>query len=522
MKYSIKFIVVGIFIISQAVVAQQQKTPIMGWSSWNNYQININEEIILKQADAMVSSGLKAVGYSYINIDDGYFGGRDKSGKLFCDSIKFPNGMKHIADYIHSKGLKAGIYSEAGANTCGSIWNNDEKGIGVGLWEHDKQDLNLFFNDWGYDFLKVDWCGGEKQGLDEEKRYLKIINTVRDIKQDITFNICRWKFPGTWAINSADSWRISGDIRANFKSILDIIDKNTFLSAYAVPGHFNDMDMLQVGRGMTYEEDKAHFSMWCMMSSPLLAGNDLANMSKQTIEILTNTEIIAINQDVVGLQAIKKQDKDSVQLWVKPLGGRMSNTKAIAVLNTSDEDVSFTLDMNKVGLKNIIYARDVWKHENIIVSDDIIVVEVPRHGIVVYKLTGAEVLFQKDYEAENAYLNAFIGEHGNEAPLTLKPVENINASEGYVIKGLGGSSDNWIEFQHVFVEESGNYELVPSFVESGDVEFQIDVNGEKVDKSASSTGIIVNLKKGENKIRINNEFKQLPDFDKIQILNIKR
>lgn len=167
----------------------------MGWSSWNHFHVDINEQLIKEQADAMISSGLYDAGYRFINIDDGYFGGRDADGKLFSHKIKFPSGMKSLAEYIHGKKLKAGIYSDAGKNTCGSIYDNDPNGIGVGIYGYIEQDCNLFFKDWKYDFLKVDWCGGEKMKLDEENEYSKIINAVKAIDSSIVFQCLSMEIP---------------------------------------------------------------------------------------------------------------------------------------------------------------------------------------------------------------------------------------------------------------------------------------------------------------------------------------
>jgi alpha-galactosidase len=372
-------------LISLGLWAQKGKTPIMGWSSWNNFRVNINEPLIREQADAMVSSGMVKAGYRYVNIDDGYFGGRDAHGNLFADSIKFPSGMKALADYIHRKGLKAGIYTDAGSNTCGSIWDNDKNGIGVGLYGHIKQDCNQFFNQWGYDFLKVDWCGGEQQKLDEKNEYLRIIREVRSIRKDIVFNLCRWQFPGEWAITEADSWRISGDITATWGSICHIIDLNTDLAKYASPGHYNDMDMLQVGRGMTYDEDKSHFSMWCMMLSPLLAGNDLRTMSKETIEIFTNREMIAIHQDEACIQVERKLKEGSVEVWVKPLGKAAKKEFAVAVLNRGDNPAAYTLSFANLGINGVPKARDVWQHKNVSVINGKLSLDLPKHGIVVLR-----------------------------------------------------------------------------------------------------------------------------------------
>jgi len=306
---------------------------------------------------------------------------------LFSDSLKFPSGMKALVDYIHRKGLKAGIYSDAGSNTCGSIYDNDKNGIGVGLYGHVKADCDLFFNQWGFDFLKVDWCGGERQKLDEKTEYLSILKEVKSINKNIVFNICRWTFPGEWAIKTADSWRISGDIQSKFESICNIIDINAGLAKYASPGHFNDMDMLQVGRGMTYEEDKAHFSMWCMMVSPLLAGNDLRSMSSETIEILTNKEVIALNQDPACIQAERIVKDGTTEIWLKPLGKKDGKTKAIAVFNRGESPITYILKPEILNVSKIAKIRDLWQHKNLGKFGKGISAKVPKHGILVLRIT---------------------------------------------------------------------------------------------------------------------------------------
>lgn len=376
---------------AKSLEVKKPQTPIMGWSSWNNFHVAINEEVIKAQADFMVSSGMAAAGYSYVNIDDGFFGGRDSNGDLLVHKERFPNGMKVISDYIHSKGLKAGIYSDAGINTCASQWDKDTIGVGSGLMGHDRKDLKLMLNDWNYDFIKVDWCGGDWLGLDEQTRFTQIANTINDIKPNTVFNICRWQFPGTWAIQIADSWRISGDISNDFNSILHIIDLNADLWKYASPGHVNDMDMLQVGRGMTYDEDKTHFTMWSMMNSPLLAGNDLRRMSAQTIEILTNKEIIALNQDPLVYQARRVVDNGDLEIWAKPLISTMSGKVAVTLLNRSNKVATMSLDLNTVGIdvsKGYTY-RDIWAKKDFERSQkNTVNFEVPKHGVVVLTIDG--------------------------------------------------------------------------------------------------------------------------------------
>lgn len=380
-----RFLIIG-FLMGYVLplVSAQAKPPIMGWSSWNHFRIHIDEKMIREQAGAMVSSGLYNAGYRFVNIDDGYFKGRDGNGNLLTDDKKFPSGMGALAAYIHSKGLKAGIYTDAGENTCGSIWDNDKNGIGVGIYGHIEQDCNLLFKQWKYDFLKVDWCGGEKMKLDEQTEYTKIIDAVKAIDKNIVFNVCRWQFPGEWAIKKADSWRISGDIRESFSSILKIIDLNAGLYKYASPGHYNDMDMLQVGRGMSYEEDKTHFSMWCMMNSPLLAGNDLRSMSKETVEILTNKELIDIDQDIAQVQARKIWKEDNIEIWLKQL--KKKGQKAIAIMNRGGKDTVFSLTPEKAGIKKSNRLRDLWLHKELGKAGTGKSITIPGHGIVVFKV----------------------------------------------------------------------------------------------------------------------------------------
>lgn len=369
-------------------------TPIMGWSSWNEYNTNISEEIIMAQADAMVSTGMKDAGYTYINIDDGYFYGRDENGKVQSNPQKFPDGMAALAAYIKSKGLKAGIYTDAGINTCASCWSRDTLGMGVGLWGHDRNDITQYLVEWGYDFIKVDWCGAEWMELEQSWRYTQISNTIREIRPDAVFNICSWGFPGTWVVNIADSWRISYDIKNNFESILYIIDLNADLWEYSSPGHVNDMDMLQVGRGMSYDEDKSHFTMWCFMNSPLIAGNDLINMSQQTLSILTNRELIAINQDPMGYQARRLKSENGLEVWARPLIHVTSGEVAVALFNRTERSAKIGLNLKEVGIdaEKGYHVHDLWQKTNKEgITKPELTYEVPSHGIVALRIKGENI-----------------------------------------------------------------------------------------------------------------------------------
>ncbi|RKD17132.1 alpha-galactosidase [Pelobium manganitolerans] len=370
------------------VQAQTIKPPIMGWSSWNHYHINIDESIIKGQADAMVSSGMAAAGYQFINIDDGFFGGRDSiTGKLYCHPVKFPSGMRMLSDYIRSKGLTPGIYSDAGANTCGSKYDKDPHGFGVGMYKHIKEDAATFFVDWNFDFIKIDWCGGKWLNLNEQTEYTSIINGIRAVKPEARINVCRWEYPGKWVEKIADSWRISGDIRENFGSIKKIIDLAADTYKYSSPGHYNDLDMLQVGRGMSYDEDKTHFTMWCFMNSPLLAGNDLTKMSKQTIEILTNKEVIALNQDEGFYQGrrLKVDEKSGLEIWEKKLGKDLKG-QAIVLYNPTGKEINYTLEANEIGLNKNVVLRDLWAHKDLGKLNQNGNFTIPKHGVVCLKV----------------------------------------------------------------------------------------------------------------------------------------
>jgi len=378
-------------LVATASLAQRSQKPLMGWASWNAYRNEISEDLIKSQADALIELGLDKYGYTYLNIDDGYFGGRDQDGNLISHPTKFPSGMKSIADYIHSKGLKAGIYTDAGINSCTSYWDSDPNGVGIGLFGNERRDLTLMLNDWGYDFVKVDWCGGDWMELDEQIRYTEIGNIIRELKPEAVYNVCRWKFPGNWVVGVADSWRVSPDIAESFGSVMSIVDQNADLWKFSGPGHVNDMDILQVGRGMTYEEDKTHFSMWCILNSPLIAGNDLTKVSEQTISILKNEELIALNQDPLVYQARKMKDEGELEIWAKPLKSTLSGEVAVVLLNRSNASSKITFELKDVGISSSVgYTyRELWAKKDFPESTQFTqTFDVPSHGVIVLKIKG--------------------------------------------------------------------------------------------------------------------------------------
>lgn len=308
------------------------KTPPMGWNSWNRYHCDVSEKLIMAMADAMATNGMKDAGYAYIVIDDCWQVSRDENGNIVADKERFPNGMKYLADYVHSKGLKFGIYSSAGTVTC------QRRPGGFG---HEYQDA-LFYARSGVDFLKYDWCGSSTQ--DAKSSYTNMRDALYTAGRPILFSICEWgsSKPWEWAGNVGHMWRTTGDISDSWNSMIDIFDRQKDLARYAGPGKWNDPDMLEVGNGgMTTEEYRTHFSLWCMLAAPLIAGNDIQNMNEDTKSILLNKEMIAIDQDTLGRQATCYRDVNGYQIWVKALS---NNEKAICLLNKTDEKKSVLVD----------------------------------------------------------------------------------------------------------------------------------------------------------------------------------
>ena len=501
----------------------------MGWASWNNYAVNISESIIKLQANAMVSSGLSAAGYKYINIDDGFFNGRYSNGGLRLDTIKFPHKMKYVADYIHSKGLKAGYYSEAGANTCGSQYNGQTGGIGGGLFGHDQQDVDTIFRNWGFDFLKVDYCGGLVQKLDEKARYTAIRTAMNNIgRTDINYNVCRWEFPGSWVTTVADSWRISLDINLSWNSVLFNLDKNAYLAAFCSQGHYNDMDMLEVGRGLTAEEDKSHFSMWCIMSSPLVLGNDMTSISKTTKSILTNDEVIAVNQDTTGLQAkIITDNAKGLQVWAKPLNGKLSKERAVVLFNRTASAATIAVKWKDLNLVGSATARDLWKHTDLGSMDSMYTATVPSHGVVMLKVVGTQTRLQEVFEAEYGWINNF-NLKSNSALVANQGLASVDTTcSGRAKAGwLGNSADNYLEFRDIYANTAGSYNLKITYISGENRTATMTVNGKDTVLTAlnsnswatSKTNTYrITLQQGYNTIRFANAMAWMPDMDKIQL-----
>lgn len=533
MKHTYKITIAALFVSQIAFSQTTNKKPLMGWASWNQYGFNINEALFKNQSDAMVSSGLNAVGYEYINVDDGFFDGRYADGTLKINATKFPNGMKAVADYAHSKGLKAGFYSDAGESSCGGLYNGQTGGVGGGLYKHDQQDCDLVFKTWGFDFYKVDYCGGIVSVLDEETRYTAIKNAIDKTGREVNYNACRWLFPGTWITRVASSWRVSPDINTVpgsvpvWTRIMNNLDLNTYLAPYCSAGHYNDMDMLEVGRGMSFEEDKSHFSMWCIMSSPLLLGNDLTKMSAQTKTILTNTEVIALNQDTTALQAHLISDDGGLQVWAKKLNGRHSLERAVVLFNRSASAASISVKWSDLDLVGAATARDLWSHTDLGSFPTGYTATVPSRGVVVLKVVGTKAILQEVFEAEYAWLNNYNHiKNNNVIADQARHEKDATCSRGAKVTYLGRNADNYIEFQDVYAKVAGEYNLTISYMSGENRSAVLSVNGVTQNLTNMNSGgfstlkdlvLKVNLKAGYNTIRMSNTSGWMPNFDKISL-----
>ncbi|MGM9730124.1 MAG: alpha-galactosidase D [Prevotella sp.] len=517
--------------------AQPYEKPTMGWSSWNTYRVNISADLIMKQADAMAQQGLKEVGYKYINIDDGFFGGRDSNGRLLVHAARFPNGLEPVVKHVHSLGFKAGIYSDAGHNTCGNFWDKDEKGDGVGLYGHDQQDADYFFKRLKFDFIKIDFCGGdaaqntEHLDLDEKERYTAIRKAIDNTgRKDVRINVCRWNFPGTWVHNVGSSWRMDADISPDWNAVKRIIAKNRYLSAYATEGHYNDMDMLEIGLGLSDAEERTHFGMWCIQSSPLLIGCDMTTIPTKSLELLKNKELIAINQDELALQAYVVKQEEGVSLYVKDIQTLNGTKRAVAIYNPTENEHNFELKMGDVDLDGTVKVRDVFAHKDMPkVENGIMNVNILPHDTRIFVLNAEKRNAHTIYEAETAWLERFQCLGINNSLGYANYADSECCSGGAKVEWLGNNKDNYMEWRNVFCSEDGVYNMILSYVTNEDRSVYCSVNGNTDfeiktpgnDKNCVRTvSCQIRLKKGMNTIRLGNADAWCPDIDKIEIARL--
>src|SRR2546429_4365441 len=323
--------------------AGRPRPPPMGYNNWNSTGCGaaFNADFVRHTADFFVSSGLKAAGYTYVNVDDCWaLPARDADGNLVPDPVRFPDGIKAIADYVHDRGLKFGIYTSAGTKTC------NKAGFPGGLG-HEQTDANLFAS-WGVDYVKYDNCNN--QGVDAVTRYTAMRDALKATGRPITYSICEWgqNKPWNWGAGVGHLWRTTGDISDNWSRVVSIVHANMALAQFAGPGHWNDPDMLEVGNGhLTDTEYRSHFSLWAMMAAPLLIGTDLRKATPSTMDILLNADVIALDQDPLGVQGAPIRTRDGLDVFVKPLA---NGDRAVALFNETDQAQRISTSASEVGL----------------------------------------------------------------------------------------------------------------------------------------------------------------------------
>ncbi len=328
-------------------------TPPMGWNSWNKVGTNVSEILIKEMADAMVTNGFLEAGYQFINIDDSWQWSRSTNGVIVADPTRFPSGIEALAGYVHSRGLKLGVYSDRGTQTCGGH---------PGSEGHEVLDADTYAQ-WGVDYLKYDNCNAAPSTEDAD--YQKMGNALLNSGRPIVYSICAWQFQ-SWMPNCGNLWRTTMDISDNWQSMTSNMDNNESLAGDAGPGHWNDPDMLEVGNGgMTTTEYRAHFTMWCMMAAPLILGNDLRSASSAIKGILTNAEVIALDQDAAGIQGTRVRKSGNLEVWCKPLGSTNGNIKGVALLNRGTAAATIQANWGDIGLSGYATVRDLWAQQDL-------------------------------------------------------------------------------------------------------------------------------------------------------------
>ncbi len=352
------------------------KTPPMGWNSWNLFAGRIDDKTVREMADALVSSGMRDAGYIYLNIDDTWEGDRDANGVIHSNN-KFPN-MKALADYVHSKGLKFGIYSSPGPYTCAGY---------EGSYAHEAQDAKTYAG-WGVDYLKYDWCSAARLYPDTAMRavYQKMGDALRATNRPIVYSLCQYGRENVWEWGpkvGGNLWRTTGDINDTYKRMMEIVDTQSEIAKFAGPGHWNDPDMLEIGNGgMTTDEYRTHMSLWAVFAAPLLAGNDVRGMTDDTRSILLNKEVLAVDQDPMGVQGHRADKNGDIEYYARPLN---NGDMALVVVNRANASASLKIPWAEMHIADGTQLRDLWKHEDLTAKADQ-EFTIPAHGSLMFRM----------------------------------------------------------------------------------------------------------------------------------------
>jgi alpha-galactosidase len=355
------------------------RTPPMGWNSWNHFRLNINDSVIRAQARAMASNGMKAAGYEYVVIDGGWEGYHDAQGVFHPNILKFPD-MKKLCEYVHSLGLKVGIHDSPGPVSC----SGREASYG-----HEQQDAETFAR-WGIDFVKYDWCSGRLVYKPDQMKeaYEKFHQALLATGRPILYSLCQYGMQDVWEWGPSvggNMWRTTGDIKNNYYSMAYIGFEQNGLEKYAGPGHWNDPDMLEVGNdALKPEEERMQMSLWSLLAAPLFAGNDLAKMTPETLSILTNREVIAVDQDPKGIQGHRVWQQGPMEIWMKPLA---DGSKAVGMFNREEHEMTVTLNFSDIGITGPAKLRDLWAHKDLGTFTGSYTATVPRHSVMMLLVT---------------------------------------------------------------------------------------------------------------------------------------
>ena len=486
-------------------------TPPMGWNSWNHYACSgLNQTVIQQIATAMANSGLKSAGYEYINLDDCWMAtSRNSNGNLVPDSGKFPGGMPALVSYVHNLGLKIGLYEDVGTKTCQGR---------PGSYGYYQQDANTFAS-WGIDYIKMDWCN--TNNLTPQTQYTQFGQALASAGGKIVYSLCEWgtDTPWNWAPSVGNLWRTTSDISDNWLVMVNNMEANSAYAASTGPGAWNDADMLEVGNGgMTDTEYQTHFSMWAMMSAPLIAGNNLTSMSSATLATLTNSEVIAVDQDALGHQGILIFDNGSgLQVWAKQITG----ATVAALLNLSGSSANITANWSDIGLQPSQSAAvsDLWAHSNLGTFSGSFTANVASHGVSMVSIaaTGSQPA-QTIYEAD-ASVNTLSGQ-------TASSIQQCACLDGNQVGYIGDNASNYVTINNVNAAASGSYYMTVYGSIDGTRTFYVSVNGGAASQVTltgtsntlpATTGMIVQLNAGSNNIKFFNNSAYAPNLDHIVI-----
>ncbi|HEV2494297.1 MAG TPA: glycoside hydrolase family 27 protein [Terriglobia bacterium] len=367
-------------LLSAVVLAQSSGlalTPPMGWNSWNHFACRVSDTVVRQAADTIASNGMKAAGYIYVNIDDCWQGQRDAQGVIHPNE-RFPD-MKALADYVHRKGLKIGIYSSPGPKTCAKY---------EGSYGHEEQDAQQYAA-WGIDYLKYDWCSASRVYKPSQMQavYKKMHDALERTGRPIVFSLCQYGLESVWTWGASvggNLWRTTEDINDSYDRMSVIGFSQNGLEKYAGPSHWNDPDMLEVGNGhMNHDEYLTHMSLWCLLAAPLLAGNDLSKMTPETMAILTNPEVIAVDQDTQGVQGHRISEEGPYEVWMKPLA---DGSKAVGLFNRGEDAAAGAVNFSDLGISGSATVRDLWARRDLGSFSGRYEANVPKHGVVLIKV----------------------------------------------------------------------------------------------------------------------------------------